>query len=72
MPCHLLMEHLNWRLKNMVENMERNASPQVIVKAAKSFGPVQHVCSVFEGQTIERKCLVIFTHSPQLQKISRK
>ena len=55
MPCDLLMEHLNRRLKNMVGNMGGNVLPQTIVKAAKPPGPIQHVCSVFEGQTIERK-----------------
>ena len=42
-------------LKNMVGNIGGIVSPQAIVKAAKSLGPVQHVCSVFKGQTVERK-----------------
>ena len=63
MPCDLLMEHLNRRLKNTVGNM---GSPQ---KAAKSLGAVQYVCSVFEGQTIERK---VSCDRHSFKKISRK
>ena len=42
-------------LKNMVGNMGGNVSPQAIVKAEKSLGAV---CSVFEGQTIEKKSVL--------------
>ena len=72
MPCDLLMEHLNRRLKNMVGNMGGNVSPQAIVKAAKSLGPVQHVCSVFEGQTIERKASCDRHSFPSIAKDLKK
>ena len=57
MSCDLPMEHLNCRLNFMVGNMGGNVSPQAIVKAAKFLGPVQHVCSVFEGQTTKNSVL---------------
>ena len=45
-------------LKNMVGNVGGNVLPQAIVKAEKSLGAVQHVCSVFKGQTIEKKSVL--------------
>ena len=56
----------------MVGNMGGNVSPQAIVKAAKSLGPVQHACSVFEGQTIERKASCDRHSFPSIAKDLKK
>ena len=72
MPCDLLMEHLNRRSKNMVGNMGGNVSPQTIVKAGKYLVLVQHVCSVFEGQTIERKVSCDRHSFPSIEKDLKK
>ena len=49
-PCDLLMEHLNRRLKNVIHSMGSNVSPKAIEKAGKSIAPVHGVCQVFEQQ----------------------
>lgn len=35
--------------------MGGNISPQAIVKAATSIGPVDKICTVFENQTVKTK-----------------
>ena len=42
------------------------------MKAAKSLGAVQHVCSVFEGQTIERKVSCDHHSFPSIEKNLKK
>ena len=50
-PCDLYMEHLNRRLKTMLQNLGPNVSPEAIQKAGRAIAPVQHVCRIFEEQT---------------------
>ena len=47
-PFDLHMEHLNRRLKYMIENLGPNAQPRAIERVAKSLGIVSHVCQIFE------------------------
>lgn len=51
-PCDLFMEHLNRRLKGVIRSMSGNVKPEVIKKASKAIGPVDHVCKIFENQTV--------------------
>ena len=51
-PCDLFMEHLNRRLKGVIRSMGGNVKPQVIKKASYAIGPVDHVCKIFESQTV--------------------
>lgn len=48
MPCDLFMEHLNRRLKTMLQHKRSNIQPNSIVRAAKSIGTVNRVCQTFE------------------------
>ena len=50
-PCDLHMEHLNRRLKKVINSMGANVRPSTIVKAGKALGPVDHLCQVFEHET---------------------
>jgi len=54
-PCDLHMEHLNRRLKKVIQSMGANVRPSAILKAGKALGPVDHVCHVFEEQTAHYK-----------------
>ena len=51
MPCDLFMEHLNRRLKGVIRSMGGNVKPEVIKRAGKAIGPLDHICKVFESQT---------------------
>ena len=48
-PCDLHMEHLNRRLKKCIRSCGSNIYPAAIQRAARSLGPVNHVCSQFES-----------------------
>ena len=48
-PCDLHMEHLNRRLKKCIRSSGSNVYPSAIQRAARSLGPVNHVCSEFEA-----------------------
>lgn len=49
-PTDLHMEHLNCRLKIMINNLGSNVKPTVIQQSAKSLGIVNHVCTKFEAE----------------------
>ena len=49
-PCDLHIEHLNRRLKGVIRHMGSNIQPPSLVRAAKSIGVVNNVCSVFERE----------------------
>lgn len=49
-PCDLHMEHLNRRLKYMIDNLGPNAQPTTIERVAKSVGVVSYVCQTFETE----------------------
>jgi L1 cell adhesion molecule like protein len=51
MPCDLHMEHYNRRLKGIIRHLHSNIQPHSIVKAARSIGVVNDVCSLFESKT---------------------
>ena len=52
MPCDLFMEHLNRRLKCVIRSMCANTNPVTIQNAGRTIGPVEHICKMFEDQTI--------------------
>lgn len=52
MPCDLFMEHLNRRLKCVIRSMTSNVNPATIQNAGKAIGTVDHICKVFEDQTV--------------------
>jgi hypothetical protein len=45
------MEHYNRRLKGVIRHLHSNIQPHSIVKAARSIGVVNVVCSTFEFKT---------------------
>ena len=45
------MEHLNGRLKTLLQNQGANIKANAVEKAGKSIGVVHTVCKVFEQQT---------------------
>lgn len=50
-PSDLHMEHLNRRLKTMLKHSRSNViKPNTVVRAAKSIGFVNHVCTTFEQE----------------------
>ena len=50
-PTDLYMEHLNKRLKNILQQLGSNIkSEQSIVRLAKAIGFVHNVCRVFESE----------------------
>lgn len=49
-PCDLHMEHLNRQLKGCIRSTGSNIYPTTIQCAAKSLGPVSHVCTQFEKE----------------------
>jgi len=46
-PCDLHMEHLNKRLKMMIDNLGANITPSSVQRVAKSLGVVHAVCANF-------------------------
>ena len=46
-PCDLYMEHLNRRLKMVIRNQGGNVRPELIEKAGRCIGIVQHVCETY-------------------------
>ena len=42
------MEHLNRKLKTIMQNLGPNITPQTIERAAKAFGIVNQVCTQFK------------------------
>jgi L1 cell adhesion molecule like protein len=57
LPCDLHLEHLNRRLKGVMNHLQSNVQPSAINRAAKSIGVVHNVCSKFESQTSVRKAV---------------
>ena len=49
-PSDLHMEHLNRRLKTVLNHLSSNIQPTTIAKAAKSIGVVHTICSTFENE----------------------
>lgn len=50
-PVDLHMEHLNRRLKIMLQNLRSNVNPSTAQRAAKGLGVVQKVCTQFMAET---------------------
>ena len=46
----LHMEHLNRRFKNVFRNLGANVNPKAIIRASKTIGIVDSICSIFEEQ----------------------
>ena len=53
--CDLHMEHLNRRVKNVIQRMGSNVQPPTIARAAKAIGVVHDVCNVFEKASGSKK-----------------
>ena len=49
-PCDLHIEHLNRRLKGMIQNIHSKNPENAIDRIAKSIGTVDHVCRVLEEE----------------------
>ena len=49
-PCDLHMEHLNRRLKFMMENLGSNVKPQYIKSLGRSLGIISKLCCRFEDE----------------------
>ena len=45
------MEHLNRRLKGMMQGLGSNITPQCVERASKALGIVEEVCTNFEGSS---------------------
>ena len=54
-PCDLHIEHLNRRLKGMIQNIHSKHSENAIDRIAKSIGTVDHVCRVLEDENKAQK-----------------
>ena len=50
-PCDLHIEHLNRRLKTVLQNLQSNVQVASITRAAKSIGVVHEICQQFEKET---------------------
>ena len=49
-PCDLHMEHLNRRLKFMMENLGSNIKPQCVQSVGRTLGVINKLCSRFEDE----------------------
>ena len=49
-PCDLHMEHLNRRLKFMMENLGSNIKPQCVQTVGQTLGVISKLCSHFEDE----------------------
>ena len=49
------MEHLNTHFKTILRNLGSNVQPHSLVRASKTLGIVQSICSVFEEQLHQRR-----------------
>ena len=50
MPIDLYMEHLNCRLKSMIESLQSNVHPKSIQRVAKALGIVHLLCKIFQSE----------------------
>jgi len=54
-PMDLYLEHLNRRVKTILENMGSNVTNRRVKLAAESVGTVNEICHVFERQCSSSK-----------------
>ena len=49
--CDLHLEHLNRRLKDMLQGLHSNVTPKALIRASQSVGIVQQVCNNLSSET---------------------